>query len=49
MMDSSEPLKSRTLEEVGGKGAPGQEEILAIAFLKLMSIRERRSEDGLGV
>lgn len=48
-MDTSEPLKGRTLEEVGGEGALGQEEILAIAFLKLKSIKERGSEDVLGV
>lgn len=48
-MDTSEALKGRTLEEVGGQGAPGQEEILALASLKLKNIRERGSEDGPGV
>lgn len=48
-MDTSEPFKGRTLEEVWGKESPGLEEILATALPRLKSIRERGSEDGPGV
>lgn len=48
-MATSDPLKGRTLEEVWGKEAYGQEEIPGIAFLRLKSIRERGSEDGPGI
>lgn len=43
--DTSEPLKGRTLEEVESEELAGQEEIPAIVFLKLKSIRKRGSEE----
>lgn len=47
-MDTSETCKGRTLEEAEDEEAPGQE-ISAIAFLRLKSIRERGSEGRPGI
>lgn len=48
-MDTFEPLKGRTLEEVWDEEVHGQEEIPATVLLRLKSIKERGSENGPGV